>query len=177
MTSKENNSAQPNLADKAANSEKLSVSLAPFWKRLFAWVYDLLGGLAVFILAFVVGYLLIYIVSLPWASDGQSVSKALTNNPLWAIYLLLCVQYYYAWCWVKGGQTVGMRAWRLKVCKPDGAHLSWKEAYIRTIASLGGLSTCWSILDKEKRGIQDIIVDSRVVLLPKSYQKQDKPLI
>jgi len=37
-----------------------SVTLAPFWKRLFAWIYDLLGALGIFILALVVGELLAF---------------------------------------------------------------------------------------------------------------------
>jgi len=170
------------MANSANQNSPLKVTLAPFWKRLIAWVYDLLGGLAVFILALAGGLLFAYLVTLPWMENGQSVSQALNSNPLWFLFLMSSVQYYYAWCWVKGGQTVGMRAWRLKICKPDGQHLSWKEAYIRTLVSLGGISTIWSIFDKDKRGLQDIAVDSRVVLLPKGYDKaqygkEDKPLI
>lgn len=170
------------MANSAHQNSTVQVTLAPFWKRLFAWVYDLLGGLAVFILALAIGLLVAWAVTYPWIEDGHSVSDSLNSNPLWFLFLLTSVQYYYAWCWVKGGQTVGMRAWRLKICKPDGQHLNWKEAYIRTFASLGGVSTIWSIFDKEKRGLQDIAINSRVILLPKGYEKEqygkeDKPLI
>ena len=166
------------MSSSANHSNPVQVTLAPFWKRLFAWVYDLLGGLAVFILAMVVGYLGFYLISLPWFDSTEQVSQTLSNSLIWIIYLVACVQYYYAWCWVKGGQTVGMRAWRLKVCKPDGSPLSWKDAYIRTFTSLGGISNIWSIVDKEKRGLHDFACDSRVVLLPKNYhKKEDKPLI
>ncbi|TQV86564.1 RDD family protein [Aliikangiella coralliicola] len=161
----------------SATKNLLQVSLAPFWKRLAAWIYDLLGGLAVFILALSVGLLIAYLVTLPWAENGAAVSSALSNNPLWLIYILACVQYYYVWCWVKGGQTVGMRAWNLKICRPNGEHLSWKEAYIRSIASIGGLGTLWCLIDKEKRGLQDLSCDSRVIVLPKGYGKEQKPLI
>ena len=162
------------------------VSLASFWKRLAAWIYDLLGAVAVFILALVTGYLLIYILLLPLTESGGTVSNELNanplsdqlnNNPLWLIYLIASVQFYYVWCWVKGGQTVGMRAWRLKICKPNGELLGWREAYVRSFASLGGLSLLWSLLDKEKRGLQDLICGSRVVQLPKSNRKPEKPLI
>jgi len=174
----------PSKKDHKAQSTE--VSLASFWKRLAAWIYDLLGAVAVFILALVTGYLLIYILSLPWAEPGGAVSNELNanplsnqlnNNPLWLIYLAASVQYYYVWCWVKGGQTVGMRAWRLKICKPNGELLSWREAYLRSFASLGGLSLLWSLFDREKRGLQDLVCDSRVVQLPKSNNKSQKPLI
>lgn len=161
----------------ADNSNPVKVSLASFWKRLAAWVYDLLGALAVFILAMVVGLILANIVAYPLDSSGEEVSQALNGSPLWAIYLLACVQYFYAWCWVKGGQTLGMRTWRLKLCKPDGSHLSWKEAYIRSLVSLGGISTLWCLFDKEKRGLQDLVVDARVVQLPKEQKKPQQPII
>ncbi len=155
----------------------VQVTLASFGKKLIAWVYDLLGALAIFILSLVVGYLLVLIITLPWAENSEAVSALLSQNPLWLIYLAASVQYYYVWCWVKGGQTVGMKTWRLKLCKPDGSLLSWKEAYIRSFISLGGLAIFWSLFDSEKRGIHDIFCDSRVVLLPKDNKKQDKPLI
>ncbi|WP_185964276.1 RDD family protein [Aliikangiella marina] len=163
--------------DQKQSSPKLTVKLAPFWKKFGAWVYDLLGALAVFILAMVVGYVIIFIMTIPWIENGQALSKALYMNPLWSIYLFASVQYYYVWCWVKGGQTMGMKTWRLKLCKPDGSHLTWKEAYIRSFASLGGLSQIWGIVDKENRGIHDFIFDTRVVELPKDYTKENKPII
>ena len=70
-----------------------------------------------------------------------------------------------------------MRTWRLKLCKPDGSHLSWKEAYIRSLVSLGGISTLWCLFDKEKRGLQDLVVDARVVQLPKEQKKPQQPII
>lgn len=152
------------------------VTLASFWKRLFAWIYDLLGALGIFILAMVVGLILLKIVTLPWFEDFSVVSSGASRNPLWWIYLFMCVQYYYIWCWVKGGQTVGMKAWRLQLYKADGKLLSWKEAYIRSFLSFAGLANIWSLVDKENRGWHDFIFDTRVVELPKNFYKKQKPL-
>lgn len=158
---------------------KVSVTIAPFWKRLFAWVYDLLGALGIFVLAVVVGLLVLFIVTKPWFSDFNEVSLAASNSIFWAVYLIACVQYYYVWCWVKGGQTVGMKTWKLQLYKSDGSLLSWKEAYIRSFLSCGGLANLWCLVDSEKRGWHDFIFDTRVVQLPKDfYKKQNqKPLI
>lgn len=163
--------AQPDLN----SATPMQVTLASFWKRIAAWIYDLLGALAVFILAMVVG--LIIINAALWLEDSESVSKSLNANPLWAVYLIACVQYFYVWCWVRGGQTLGMRTWRLKLCKPDGQHLTWKEAYIRSFASLGGLSNIWCLFDKQKRGLHDLAVNSRVVQLPKEIKGPQQPII
>jgi uncharacterized RDD family membrane protein YckC len=160
-----------------SSNKPLLVSLASFWRKFAAWVYDLLGSLAVFILALLVGKLVGHLVTLPWSISGEVISNYLFNNPLWFIYLAASVQYYYVWCWVKGGQTVGMRTWRLKLCKPNGELLSWKEAYIRSFTSFAGLSQLWGLIDDEKRGLHDLAVDSRVIVLPKGYNKETKPLI
>ncbi len=169
-------STSSNVSNNSQTS-KITVTLASFWKRLIAWVYDLLGGLAVFILALVLGYLIVYIVSMPWVENAEQVSSWLSSSIIWPVYLFLCVQYFYAWCWVKGGQSLGMRTWRLKICKPNGDLLTWKEAYIRTIVSLGGIGTLWCLVDDEKRGLQDIAINSRVVQLPKGFNQPQKPLI
>lgn len=159
----------------------VQVTLASFWKRLFAWIYDLLGALGIFVLALVVGLLVLFLLTLPWIDDFNQVSAAVSSNPFWFIYLFLAVQYYYVWCWVKGGQTVGMKTWRLQLYKSNGSLLSWKEAYIRSFLSLGGLGNLWCLVDTEKRGWHDLAFDTRVVELPKDYykikNKDQKPLI
>ena len=161
------------------NQPATQVTLAPFSKRLFAWVYDLLGALGVFVLALVIGQIAIYLATLPWVNDFSNVAQATSNNFLWGAYLFACVQYYYVWCWVKGGQTVGMKTWRLQVYKANGELLTYKEAYLRSFFSFGGISSIWALIDKEKRGLQDLLVDSIIIELPKDFYKNQnqKPLI
>jgi uncharacterized RDD family membrane protein YckC len=165
--------------DSATSSTAVSVTLASFWKRLFAWVYDLLGALGIFVLAVVVGQILLYLVTLPFVEEFNSVAIAASKSIFWTMYLLATIQYYYCWCWVKGGQTVGMKAWNLQLYKKNGSLLNWKEAYIRSLLSLGGLANLWCLIDPQKRSWHDILVDSRVVVLPKDFykNKNQKPLI
>lgn len=161
------------------NQTATQVTLASFWKRLFAWVYDLLGALGVFVLALVIGQICIYLVSILVGEDFDRVDKAFITELIRGIYLFACVQYYYVWCWVKGGQTVGMKTWRLQVYNANGNLLTYKEAYLRSFFSLGGISSIWSLFDNEKRGLQDLMVNSRVIELPKDFykNKNQKPLI
>jgi len=162
-------SSNPSAPPDSAPTE---VTLASFWKRLFAWFYDLLGALGIFILALGIGELLLFLLTLPFVEDFASISQAASQNIFWGFYLFAAVQYYYVWCWVKGGQTVGMKTWRLQIYKKNGQMLSWKEAYIRSFASLGGISNLWSLVDSEKRGLHDLVFDTRVVELPKEFYKK-----
>ncbi len=157
----------------------ISVTLASFWKRLFAWIYDLLGALGIFVLAVVVGQILLYLITLPFVDEFNQVALAASKSIFWAAYLIAVMQYYFCWCWVRGGQTVGMKAWNLQLYKANGDLLSWKDAYIRSLLSLGGLANLWCLIDSQKRGWHDLAVDSRVVVLPKDFykNKNQKPLI
>jgi len=171
-------SSPASTAEQNSNTA-IPVTLASFWKRLFAWIYDLLGALGIFILALALGQLFLFIVTKPWISDFSQFSQATSKSVFWGFYLFLCVQYYYVWCWVKGGQTVGMKAWKLQLYKTDGSLLSWREAYIRSFMSLGGISNLWCLIDSQKRGLHDLIFDTRVIELPKDFYKNQnqKPLI
>ncbi len=165
--------------DNSKDIKPTEVQLASFAKKLFAWIYDLLGALGIFVLALVVGQILLYLATFTWVEDFNQVSLEASKSPFWALYLFLTVQYYYVWCWVKGGQTVGMKAWRIQLYRTNGELLSWKQAYVRSLLSLGGLANFWSLVDKEKRGWHDYYADTRVVELPKDFYKKkpQKPLI
>ncbi len=168
MTQTSQNQQMANALELTNESKNMVVTVAPLWKKLAAWIYDLLGALAVFILALCIGYLVIYLMSLPWLKNSETLGNHLNQNPLWFIYLMACTQYYYVWCWVKGGQTVGMRTWRLKLCKPDGQLLTWKAAYYRSFASLGGIAQLTSLFNQQKQGWHDQLVNSYVIEIPKN---------
>jgi uncharacterized RDD family membrane protein YckC len=70
--------------------------------------------------------------------------------------------------WVHGGQTVGMRAWRIRVQRDDGSALGWLRAAARfgalLVAALpAGAGLWWSLFDREKRGWHDRWTHTRVV--------------
>jgi uncharacterized RDD family membrane protein YckC len=60
--------------------------------------------------------------------------------------------------WRRGGQTMGMRPWRLLIVNGDGKNAELRALCLRyTIASLsGGLALLWCLIDSQKRGLHDI---------------------
>ena len=79
---------------------------------------------------------------------------------------------FYAWFWVHGGQTLGMKVWSLYLIEPDGKFINWKTAGIRYITAVCswlcfGLGFTWILLNKDKRAWHDISSNSRIVRIKK----------
>ena len=82
--------------------------------------------------------------------------------------LLAVTTAYFAISWSRGGQTIGMRAWRIRVVAADGRVLPWPRALLRFAAALLslaalGLGFAWCLVDRERRGWHDRIARSACV--------------
>ena len=87
-------------------------------------------------------------------------------------WLLLVAFAYYGVSWRLGGQTIGMKAWRLRVVPDAGVALSWPRAALRfavavvSVAALGaGVFAAW--FDPRRRMWHDLAAGTSVVLEPK----------
>lgn len=59
------------------------------------------------------------------------VGHTLLTDSLLKLYFGLVLFAYFGLCWVRTGQTVAMKAWRLTLCRVDGSRLSWLWALRR----------------------------------------------
>jgi uncharacterized RDD family membrane protein YckC len=131
--------------------------------RLLALVYDAVIGLA---LLFVVSALSLAI--LPGhnpVTPGSAASYAVFAA-IWGVFGA-----YATLSWRFGGQTIGMKPWRLKVVDALGRHGSWRQLWLRyAVASLTlGAALLWSPFDRDRRGLHDIAAGTLFVRLqPKS---------
>ena len=124
-------------------------------RRLGALIYDAL--LAISILFFATAVLLPF-------TGGEAISS---DNLVYPVYLLLVVFAYFGGSWCRGGQTLGMRAWRLKVVNTDGRRVSMSQALIRFATAAGGLGLLGMLVDGDRKPWQDRLSDTTVVLLPR----------
>ena len=95
------------------------------------------------------------------------------GNLLFQALLLLTAGAFFTWFWSHGGQTLGMRAWRLRVEQQSGAPLSLGIALLRFVISLVsvaafGLGLLWILFDADKLAWHDRATGTRVIVLPKS---------
>ena len=100
---------------------------AKLWKQFAAMVYD---SLVLFAILFVAAAIAIAF------NRGQAIE----SSPLFNLYLLLIVFTFYAWFWRKSGQTLGMRAWKIRIVSEFGGNPSWQISYLRLIFALLSLA-------------------------------------
>jgi uncharacterized RDD family membrane protein YckC len=114
----------------------LQMKPASLLRRLGAILYDTLIVAAILMVATA--------LLLPF-TGGQAIPP---GTLVYDLYLVVVVYLYFAYCWRMGGQTVGMKAWKIRVV---AAHrITWGQTFIRffgamiSIACLGlGLYFRW----------------------------------
>ena len=98
------------------------------------------------------------------------------HNPFFRTFLFLICYAFYNWFWLHGGQTLGMRAWRLRVQGRDGRPITPWQALLRFMLAipsiaLGGLGFFWMLVDRERMTLYDRFSNSVVVVLPKKQNR------
>jgi uncharacterized RDD family membrane protein YckC len=98
------------------------------------------------------------------------------HNPFFRTFLFLICFSFYAWFWLHGGQTLGMRAWRLRLQRPDGQPITVWQALLRFMAAIpsllpAGLGLFWMLVDRDRMAVHDRISESVIVRLPSNPAK------
>lgn len=130
-------------------------------RRLGAACYDLLLLFAV-----------LWFASFPFVFVAGGAGDSGIQRLIFQFYLLAVAFLFYGWSWVHGGQTLGMRTWRLRVTRVDGRPLGWKLALARfsfALLSLSclGLGFWWTLIDRERRTWHDRLSGTRLVMVEK----------
>lgn len=124
--------------------------------RLLALLYDSIPTIALLMLVSV----LFLVLRSGDTVEAQPLFAALEFFAFW-----LMIGLYAVLSWRYGGQTLGMRAWRLRVVANDGQPAALKNVCVRyLVASLTpGICLLWSLVDSEHRGLHDWASGTRFV--------------
>jgi len=127
-----------------------TMKTASFLKRLGAMFYDFMLALS---FALVVGFLFMAmamsLLKLENVPAGSPVAKGIF------MLLVLFTFGFYGWFWTHGGQTLGMRAWKLKLVGQGYSEVSWIQAFFRFCYAIIswlplGMGYLWMLVDKRK---------------------------
>jgi len=138
--------------------------------RLLALFYDLWPSLALWMLASLCFTLGFTIAGHHDPHENIAPLSAL-QWALWTVCWLLGGLYAVI-SWRRGGQTLGMRPWRLRVVGTDGGRPSWRALGLRyTVGTLSllaaGLGFWWAWLDRDRLAWHDRASGTRLVRMPK----------
>lgn len=138
---------------------------ASLWLRLAAAIYDLFPLIGLWMLTAALALLFAH-----GAVDPAHPTNAWRLGLRFALFTVTGA--YFAISWARGGQTIGMRAWRLRVVDANGNALPWPRCVLRFLVacvSLGvvALGFLWCLFDARKRAWHDIAARSVLVRIEK----------
>lgn len=125
--------------------------------RLLALVYDAVIAIA---LLFVISALSLAVLPDHEPVTPGSAASYLVFAAIWAVFGA-----YATLSWRFGGQTIGMKPWRLRVVDAEGRAPGWRALLIRYgLASLSlGSVLLWCPFDKQRRGLHDLATGTLMV--------------
>lgn len=103
----------------------------------------------------------------------QAHGTAISYIPLQLYYILTPFGFFVGF-WTHGGQTLGMRAWRLRLVTPQGEPVNLQQAIKRYLAAIlswlaFGLGYVWILSDPARRSWHDRLSGTCLVLVTKGY--------
>lgn len=89
------------------------------------------------------------------------------QKALFQLYLLGVMMLYFVVFWKRGGQTLAMKTWRIRLVRLDGGPLSTVQCMIRfALAALGllcaGAGFLWALADPESQFLHDRLCKTRL---------------
>lgn len=108
-------------------TQHMAHSIPGFWRRLICLIYESFILLAVVFIASLIFHLIF--------RDTQ----ASYFKPLFQLYLLIIMGYYFTWFWTHGGQTLAMQTWKMRLVSRDGKALTRQQAIARFLYAFLGI--------------------------------------
>jgi uncharacterized RDD family membrane protein YckC len=140
---------------------KIAQSKSPsFFKRTAAIIYELFLLIAVFS---IVTFLFILI----FGDATEGLNHFALQVILWFVGGM-----YFVFSWVRTGQTLAMKTWRIKLESMGGESLSLNRATLRYVLATAGLmffgaGFIWALFDREGLYLHDRLIGARLRLTDK----------
>jgi uncharacterized RDD family membrane protein YckC len=124
-------------------------------------LYDGLAIIALFMLVTAAAMLL--------GMENRTAGK----DPVYSAGLLIVWFVYLGWCWSRGGMTLGMRAWKVRIENADGESPGWGQCAVRFMVSwlsagAAGMGFAWSLFRADRKTWHDLASNTRLIQFRKS---------
>ena len=134
----------------------LAAPCASLTRRALALAYEALLLLA-----------LLLVSALPVAMITHA-ADAMVARPLLQVYLVAVAASYFVWQWRRGGQTLAMKTWRIRIVTREGAPLALRHALSRFVFALAGsllagAGFLWALVDRDGLFLHDRLAGTKIV--------------
>jgi uncharacterized RDD family membrane protein YckC len=125
-------------------------------RRLASALYDLLLVVA-----------LVLVATFPYLAFIGDSTHGWRRHVL-QLYVIAVTGGYFAWFWTRGGQTLPMKTWRIRLVRADGHAVNAGRAVHRfLLAVLGtvalGLTFAWALVDRDRQFLHDRLAGTKLV--------------
>lgn len=142
------------------HDKAIAIQSAPFLARIASMIYESLLVAAVIFVASLVSVLDGIDLQVPW------------QMYLFRVYLMLVLFAYFGTFWLRSGQTLAMKTWRIRLVNQKGELLTLKQAALRYVLAwlgllLAGAGFWWALFDRDGQFFHDHIVGTRLIRVPR----------
>ncbi|MBL1319770.1 MAG: RDD family protein [Methylophaga sp.] len=125
-----------------------AASRPSLFRLLAVMFYDFMVLLSILFLAYLIAIII---------NSGEAIRQ---GNLFFIAYQFAVSWLFYAWFWTHGGQTIGMRAWKIYLLSEDQSSVSWRQATIRFAAAVLswiplGLGFWWQYFGNHRKSWRD----------------------
>jgi uncharacterized RDD family membrane protein YckC len=122
-------------------------------RRLAAMGYE---ALLLFAVAFFAAWMFYF------ASGGADTLQAGWARLALQAVIVFVFAGYFLWCWLRGGQTLAMRAWKIRLVQ-----VTPLKAFSRFVMACvfvpTGISLIWALFDRDRQFLHDRLAGTRLV--------------
>ena len=84
------------------------------------------------------------------------------------VYLFLAIGTYFVISWLRRGQTLAMKTWKLRLVGANGARITWRQAITRYVCAwpclaLGGIGILYARFDRDRQFLHDRLAGTCIV--------------
>jgi uncharacterized RDD family membrane protein YckC len=102
-----------------------------------------------------------------FASGGLGASGI--SRTLLQTFIVAVFAAYFLWCWLRGGQTLAMKTWRIRLVAPGRERVPAGVALLRFLLALvfvpTGIAWVWAFFDRERQFLHDRVAGTRLVVV------------